>query len=227
VKFQNWKILLDQTLEFVMRAVPPVVLAATAVACSTASARTPVALTLSGGVSLGAYQAGALYYVSRWLKANPDLFDAKLMTGASAGALNTLFSVFSICGQETHAPSESAFFHAWVGFEGKELLVEPSDSEAGRALFSRKALEKIAASLETKWKGGLPTSCDVVIGLSVTRLHERADFSKIGFSRQGEKVTLRIRGQGLGRAPKITNYVNPSLFRLFSLEGGTLSVKDQ
>ena len=169
----------------------------------------PVAITLSGGVSLGAYQAGSLYYSSRVLRANPELFQARLLTGASAGALDALFAVLSICGEETAVPSESSFYKGWVAFKGKDLLAEKGEREA---LFSRNALQGAALDLESKWKRGLPVSCDVVLGLSITRLKPLDDLSSIGFSRQAEKVTIRIRGQGAGRAPRITNYVNPNLF---------------
>ncbi len=169
----------------------------------------PVALTLSGGVSLGAYQAGSLFYSSLVLRENPELFQMRLLTGASAGALNALFAVLSVCGTETKVPSESAFYKTWVEFKGQDLLASPGESEA---LFSRKAFEGIASELEVRWKRGLPVTCDVVLGLSITRLEPLKDLSKIGFSRVGEKVTLRISGQGAGRAPQITNYVNPSLF---------------
>lgn len=180
----------------------------------------PVAITLSGGVSLGAYQAGSLYFSSRVLRANPELFQARLLTGASAGALNALFAVLSICGNESAIPSESSFYKGWVAFKGKDLLAEKGEREA---LFSRNALQGAAVDLEAKWKQGLPVSCDVVLGLSVTRLKPLDDLSSIGFSRQAEKITIRVRGQGAGRAPRVTNYVNPSLFPkpvLLDLEDG-------
>lgn len=169
----------------------------------------PVAVTLSGGVSLGAYQAGQLYYSSLVMRANPRLFEVKLLTGASAGALNALFTLFSVCGDETLKPSASAFYRAWVGFRGEDLLAPEGER---RALFSRRAFEGIASELEVRWQQGLPESCDTVLGLSVTRLRPLEDASKIGFARQGEKIILRIRGRGAGRPPLVTNYVNPMLF---------------
>ncbi|RYZ68173.1 MAG: patatin-like phospholipase family protein [Proteobacteria bacterium] len=169
---------------------------------------TPVALTLSGGVSLGAYQSGSLAYASLVLKQNPALLQTRLMTGASAGALNAFLSVISICGLENRLPSESDFYKTWVGFKGEELLASKSET---KGLFSRRAFDTIVERLHAKWKLGLPKSCDVVLGLSVTRVTPLKDISQLGYSRQSEKITVRIRGRGEGASPLITNYVNPTL----------------
>lgn len=188
--------------------------------CENTRSVIPVALTLSGGVSLGAYQAGSLYYSSLVLRDNPTLFQTRLMTGSSAGALNALLALLSVCGSEDLRPSQSAFYKMWVGFKAKELL--PVNGESG-ALLSRKAFDGITSELEAKWKSGLPLSCDVVLGFSVTRVEPLKDMSNIGFSRRGEKVTLRVRGAGAGRPPRLTNYVNPALFprpMLVDLEPG-------
>lgn len=188
--------------------------------CENSRTVMPVALTLSGGVSLGAYQAGSLYYSSLILRENPKLFQTRLMTGSSAGALNALLALLSVCGSEDLRPSQSAFYKMWVGFKAKELL--PVNGESG-ALLSRKAFEGIASELEAKWKAGISSTCDVVLGFSVTRVEPFKDMSSIGFSRRGEKVTLRVRGQGPGRPPRLTNYVNPALFpkpMLVDLEAG-------
>lgn len=188
--------------------------------CENSRSVIPVALTLSGGVSLGAYQAGSLYYSSLVLRENPMLFQTRLMTGSSAGALNALLALLSVCGSEDQRPSQSAFYKMWVGFKAKELL--PVNGESG-ALLSRKAFDGITSELEGKWKAGLSFSCDVVLGFSVTRVEPLKDMSNIGFSRRGEKVALRVRGQGPGRPPRLTNYVNPALFpkpMLVDLEPG-------
>lgn len=174
----------------------------------------PVALTLSGGVSLGAYQAGSLYYTSQLLRENPTLFQTKLLTGASAGALNAFFAVFEICAPpapgDTHKDvSSSEFYRAWTGFEARELLAAKN---SGKSLFTREALSQVSHRLEEAWKKGLPETCDIVLGISVTRLQPLTESSRIGFSRQGEKINLRIRGRGQGRSPLLTNYVNPTLF---------------
>lgn len=175
---------------------------------------TPVALTLSGGVSLGAYQAGSLHYATQLLRQNPTILQTKLLTGASAGALNALFAVFELCGTEASrtSPSDvstSEFYRAWTEFEARDFLAPKNN---GQSLFSRQALSQVNRRLEDAWKKGLPESCDIVLGISVTRLQPLTETSRIGFSRQGEKLNLRIRGRGPGRTPLITNYVNPGLF---------------
>jgi predicted acylesterase/phospholipase RssA len=170
--------------------------------------KTPVALTLSGGVSLGAYQAGSLAYTSLVLKNNSDVVETKLMTGASAGAVNAFLSVLSACSEKSELPSQSDFYRSWVGFQGSELLGDGSETQA---LLSRSAFSSIVEGVRSKWMNGLPKSCDIVLGLSVTRLKPTQDSSQLGYTRQSEKISLRVRGRGLGRAPLLTNYVNPTL----------------
>ena len=50
-------------------------------------------LTVSGGVSLGSFEAGYLYYLFEALKLNPGLADPRIFTGASAGSVNALLEV--------------------------------------------------------------------------------------------------------------------------------------
>ncbi len=60
----------------------------------------PLSISISGGVSLGGYQAGYLYYLTEIIKRNPGLLKTHLVTGTSAGTMNTMFSVVAL-GSET------------------------------------------------------------------------------------------------------------------------------
>ena len=70
------------------------------------------ALVVSGGVSLGSYQAGFLYYTTLILRRfddqlrrlgfdGPDVGRFRVVTGASAGSINSFLS--SIAGCRTHS----------------------------------------------------------------------------------------------------------------------------
>ncbi|MBN2530395.1 MAG: patatin-like phospholipase family protein [Deltaproteobacteria bacterium] len=50
---------------------------------------TGVSLTIRGGSSLGAYEAGYLYMLTEAIKRNPQYFTAEVLSGASAGAINS------------------------------------------------------------------------------------------------------------------------------------------
>ena len=169
----------------------------------------PVALTLSGGVSLGAYQAGSLAYSALVFKANSEQFETKLVTGTSAGALNAFLTALATCESKIRLPSRSEFYRAWVGFDGARLLTDSTDK---RGLFSKSVFQSSVSQVERLWQKGLPEQCDLVLGLSATRVKPLTEGSVLGSQRQSEKFTVRIRGRGEGRAPLITNYVNPTLF---------------
>lgn len=179
--------------------------------CSAISARAaekiPVSITLSGGVSLGAYQAGFLYYTSQVFHENKNMFEPKLITGASAGGLNTLLSILSFCGVENVPPTDSPLWKAWINLKSEDLSEQRDDR---RALVSRFAFKRIVNELETTWKKGLPTTCDIVVGVAATRRVPSPvrGFSNLAFNRQEEKFTLRIRGRGPGQPPLVTNYGN-------------------
>ena len=172
-----------------------------------ATNKVPVSITLSGGVSLGAYQAGFLYYMSEVFHDNDVVFEPKLITGSSAGGLNTLLSILSFCGTENGPPTESALWKAWINLRAEDLVEHRNDK---RALVSRYAFKKIVSDLEVTWNKGLPQSCDIVVGVAATRRVPSPvrGFSRQAFNRQEEKFTLRIRGRGPNKPPLVTNYCN-------------------
>ena len=55
---------------------------------------------MSGGVSLGAYEAGYLYYFTEMIRRNRELLDLKILTGASAGSVNAMIAIISLCSPE-------------------------------------------------------------------------------------------------------------------------------
>ncbi|MFT6396680.1 MAG: putative acylesterase/phospholipase RssA [Bradymonadia bacterium] len=73
----------------------------------------PLAITVSGDGTKGAYMAGHLFYRSR-LTSLPDQFEPAVLTGASAGAINSVIGALSACGPEVQAPTESLFWEAWA-----------------------------------------------------------------------------------------------------------------
>ena len=169
---------------------------------------TPFSLTISGGVSLGAYESGVLYYLLEWLRANAGKSDLRLATGASAGSVNAILSVMERCSEQSHSPTESMFYQTWVplGFEqlfdGKATL---------QAAFSRAWFQKVGDDLAARLSQGLPTTCDVVLGVAVSRVVPRR--VEIGnpdlqVGRMEERFVLRIQGRGPGVLPRFTNYVD-------------------
>lgn len=95
--------------------------------------RNRVSLTVSGGISLGSYQAGATWaflYVlrhqealrARRLAANgsptpsyPEPFELDVLTGASAGNINAILAAKEYCAKTpSRSPEASDLWFTWV-----------------------------------------------------------------------------------------------------------------
>ncbi|MCE9669814.1 patatin-like phospholipase family protein [Myxococcus stipitatus] len=168
-----------------------------------------VSLTVSGGVSLGAYEAGFLYYAASSSQ-GARAVNLQLVTGASAGGLNALLAVLATCGVDSAVPGQSLFWSTWIPVGFDQLFVPASTTALG--IFSREWLARGAGDIEKAWEHGLATSCDVVLGVSTTRMEPRvlhAAGGRLDLPRIEEKFAIRIQGQGLGRPPRATNYTTP------------------
>ncbi|WP_375745791.1 patatin-like phospholipase family protein [Corallococcus interemptor] len=175
------------------------------IASQTASPKA-VSLTVSGGVSLGAYEAGFLYYAGTSSQGERTV-DLRLVTGASAGSLNALLAIMATCGVDASTPGQSLFWDIWVPIGFNDLFIPTSTTPLG--VFSREALERRASHIEQAWNRGLDRSCDMVLGVSTTRLSPRAlqaANGRLDLPRLEEKFAIRIQGRGQGRTPRATNY---------------------
>lgn len=159
----------------------------------------PFALTISGGISLGSYEAGVnwalIEFMKKKVQTNPDAKylnpDLAALTGASAGSINAAMSAMNWCVDPTKvklleaSDIESAgnpidknlIRDVWLNVGIDELLpVNPLDYSDGQgmppdALFSRK--QAFAKSIE-KFKKmlDLPVfkeNCQVPVGMLTTR----------------------------------------------------------
>jgi predicted acylesterase/phospholipase RssA len=169
----------------------------------------PLGVTISGGVSLGTYEAGFMYLFLEQLKADPAL-ELKIVSGASAGSVNSLVAAISSCRPPNPRPLDDPGWQVWgdVGFH--QLFDKSRASSAG--LFTRDALDRSFERVRALLKEGLPLGCDLVLGVVVTRVTPRQVEIQRGLSvpRLEEKFLIRLTGRGEGKAPKLANYVIPS-----------------
>jgi hypothetical protein len=102
---------------------------------------------VSGGVSLGSYQAGFLHYYTQYLlthgryvrqfftSENGSSLDLvggfKLATGASAGSINAFLAAVAGCRKPVADPEKSLFFQAWIPV-GMERLADSDEVKGGR-----------------------------------------------------------------------------------------------
>ncbi len=168
----------------------------------------PLGLTVSGGVSLGTWEAGFVYFLTEAEKHRPTS-QLRIVTGASAGSANALVAAIQSCQPPNRLPMSSLGWNVWgpVGFED---LFDRKRADAD-ALFVRDELERSFDRVREVWKQGLPKDCDVVFGATVTRVKPREVKLKEGLAvpRVLETFVVRIQGRGPGRAPKLSNYIEP------------------
>ena len=184
--------------------------AALAAPALAAPAPNPLSLTVSGGVSLGSYQAGFLYYI---LAANQQNAGAgpvlKVATGASAGSANALMALRYACGGLPLDPRQSLFARVWLPMGFHELLRR--DEVEAEGAFSRSALVRVGALLEEELSAGLPEGCTMALGVAVTRVKPRLRplaGGRTTIPRTVERFALRVEGRGPGRLPRFTNYLD-------------------
>ncbi len=176
---------------------------------STASAASPepIGVTISGGVSLGAWEAGFMYLFLEAQKARPAA-ELRIVTGASAGSANAFVSALSSCLPKNPQPMDDPGWLVWGPIGFTDLF---DRQRAGESLFVRDPLEAAVGRIRRIWDRGLPETCDVVFGVSVTRVHPR----QVRFQadllvpRSLETFVVRIQGRGMGKPPRLSNYVDP------------------
>ncbi|MEW5740593.1 MAG: patatin-like phospholipase family protein [Myxococcota bacterium] len=170
--------------------------------------RPVMGLTVSGGVSLGSFEAGYLYYVFETLKLNRNLAEPRIFTGASAGSVNALVSLMASCSPPEKQPENSLFFRSWIPVGLNDLFDPQQTTPTG--LFTRKPLLETVERMKVDWNKGLPESCDATLGAATTRLTAaRIELVKdrVTLPRTEAKFVFRIRGQGPGKPPLLSNYV--------------------
>ncbi len=194
-----------------IRTCATVVAAALLAAGAAPAAQPPASITISGGVSLGSYEAGLVYYAVETMRLNPSAATPRIVTGASAGSVNGFMTILQACGAAVPDPTASLFWNAWIPLGLSKLHVKGGQQEPTSA-FSRAAFDEPLSMIVRSWSAGLPTSCDAVFGLSVTRLIPRmvtTEGDRLSLPRVEEHFTVRVQGRGPGKPPRLTNYVDP------------------
>src|SRR5512137_776747 len=191
-----------------------------------------VALTVSGGASLGSYEAGFLHYLAAARQAGggggPEI---RVATGASAGSINSLLSLLYTQGGVEADPYAGLFAKVWLDTGFRELFVPGRATALGA--FSGASLGAAAERVRARLEQGLPETVDVVLGVTATRVTPRQRAlagGRTSIPRTEEKFVLRIQGRGPGRMPRITSYpeadVDDEQIVLPSQPDGTVSFDD-
>jgi predicted acylesterase/phospholipase RssA len=144
-------------------------------------ARKPIdfSMTISGGVSLGAYQSGYNWAVIKMLSQmkrlspvlNPTL---RSISGASAGSINALLASIYWCQKPTinlkNSVDDNLFFDTWVNLGIEDLTIEGHNPNNKSTLFTRDKLREKAKNLMAHMNKNIyKKGCEVPIGFSVTK----------------------------------------------------------
>jgi hypothetical protein len=164
---------------------------------------------LSGGVSLGSYEAGVFYNLISEDRKNIAK-ETKVVFGTSAGGINALFGIFDICGFRKPSRESSLLWRMWIPI-GLDQLESKSKNE--HTLFERNAIDSLFDEVKVKWKEGFNKECDLRFGVAVARKEPFAIEIRPGLEivRQSEFFIVRIRGQGPGKPPIVENQNYPEL----------------
>ena len=152
-----------------------------------------VALTIEGGGSLGAYEAGMSWALveafrqrrlldsagrdgslgrSRSLARLPQL-DLVTSAGASAGSINALLASVAWCSAAAAQPPESSsFWKAWMPSDVSELLPVPHTPDWNeRGIFTPRHLrDDVLPNVRRSWeRGGYVRGCRVAFGATITK----------------------------------------------------------
>ncbi len=170
----------------------------------------PLALTVSGGVSLGVYMAGFVYFTTELVKREGLPLELVLTTGASAGSANALVAAMSACSPPNPDPMSDLGWQVWTRADYRELY-DPEEVTS-TSLFSRRMLNLGIDAMKERFARGFPESCDTVVGFTTTRVEPYSVELSPGFEvpRLAEKFAFRLRGRGRGKVPSLENYADPT-----------------
>ena len=138
------------------------------------------AMVISGGVSLGAYEAGynwAMIKMLSEIKTKNSHIDPRFQSvaGASAGSINALLSAMYWCQKESipyeNSVDDNLFYETWVHLGIEDLAIDGEDPQNKSTLFTRKALrDKAAKIMDHMSKPIYKEGCEVPMGFAVTKV---------------------------------------------------------
>jgi predicted acylesterase/phospholipase RssA len=169
-----------------------------------------LALTISGGVSLGNYEAGLTWTIAQYLRRSSRDLELAAVTGSSAGSVNALLAAAQWCedGSETRDdhPDSNLFHEVWTPVGVEELLPDapsaysPDDAVMSAAPLER-ALQRIRAQLFEREGRRYRPGCSVPLGFTVTRdVPEEREVSGLRARTQRFVVPLRFEVDAAGTA---------------------------
>lgn len=184
----------------------------------------PFSLAISGGISLGSYEAGLNWALLKYMKtrrneitaSEPDTLFPELMSsvGASAGSINALISALTWCVDDskvqkirqtqsgrasfTYSDSinENLFRTLWLNIGIDEMLpAMESTYRAGDGILTRVAFDKAIHQITETLKADIfRADCSLPLGMTVTRV-EPTKMSIAGVEVENQRFMIPVRLQ--------------------------------
>ncbi|MFV2060700.1 MAG: patatin-like phospholipase family protein [Gammaproteobacteria bacterium] len=181
----------------------------------------PFSMSISGGVSLGSYEAGINWALSHYLRIRRDAYqagtaalypDLRSITGASAGSINTLITAISWCIDDSRLKkNNSTEFHdkidnnlfrdIWVNVGIEDLLPNSSNEKKSKkakykiddGLFSRNAFDDVILKLRTVLKQPVfRNDCVIPFGMTVTGVNPNT-ITVAGITVENQRFIIPLR----------------------------------
>jgi hypothetical protein len=216
-----------------------------------------VSLAISGGASMGAYEAGLIWGLIEAVRQVEKTGDWSLsgerrpievasIAGTSAGGINTVLAALAWSvnpeneGGFTNRIDDNIFRDVWLTPDVNRLLPPEADSPLylpDDALLSRKDLVRVARELSKKWRrpGSFRPGLRLPLGVTVTRvLPETMSVSGVEVKNQRLYIPFEMRTQAEGNAKfffdpeDYPTLADPAMILMPWPAGGTpFSVSDQ
>ncbi len=167
------------------------------------------AIVTSGGVSLGSYKAGFLYFITETAKLNPSKMRISHLAGASAGGINSLLAIHSLCSlqKKSTEKKQSLFWRSWTE-NGINEIFSPEEVSS-RNIFHRKSFDRLYDEIVQDFQRGLPLDCQMTLALPVTSevpFNQYKD-ARVFIPALRRYIVIEIQGQGAGKVPRFSNLV--------------------
>lgn len=185
---------------------------------------------MSGGASMGAYEAGLnwglLRIVRQYPRDDPGVggrsreTELASVAGASAGGINSILSGLVWCTKDsqhggiTNRIDDNLFRDVWLSIDINSLLPSKPDSPLylpGDGVLSRSDLDDAAQMLRKKWN--LPafrTGCHLPLGVSVTRVWpEHLTINNVGVQNQRFVIPFELQVEP---DHTVSYYFNPASY---------------
>lgn len=175
------------------------------------AAAAELTVSISGGGSLGMYQAGALFYLGAALREDAERSRVVSLSGTSSGSMNATFFAFDpALRQDTLPdPQSSLLYRAWARV-GYDALTDAGPLSP-QGFFDRRAFDETITELSDTWAAGWPAGESMVWTTAVSRIKPREVLLGDGLSapHNVEYLATRIEGRGAGRPLKATPMIDP------------------